>query len=349
MTNERRRRTAADAMTVVISEIARADPLHSAGVDALRQNFGARLKVLDVPPRSSGPQIRQAYARADILVTRRLAKDAPPIPNAGLLQVPASGFDLIEFARLPPGCRVCNLTEHGVGVGEFALAAMLEWTIGLGTKAHDFKAGSWSHGSAVNAPPHGELYGRTAAIFGFGHIGAAVATRSRAFGMRIEALTRDPSRCGSLVDRAYGPDGLAEFIDRADFLILACPLTEATRGLVDGPFLGRMKNTSVLINLARAEVIHEDALFEALQSRTIGGAILDVWWSYPSAEDPNPRPAARPFHELDTVMMTSHIASWTQGLVVRRWDAIARNIESYLSGVSLENCVFCAPTANPTR
>ena len=100
-----------------------------------------------------------------------------------------------------------------------------------------------------------------------------------------------------------------------------------------------MKPDAFLINIARGQVIDEDALYAALRDGRLGGAALDVWWQYPTAAEPNRRGSRHPFHELPNVIVTPHNSGWTSGMVRRRWDEIAENIRRFARGDSLINVV----------
>jgi phosphoglycerate dehydrogenase-like enzyme len=88
---------------------------------------------------------------------------------------------------------------------------------------------------------------------------------------------------------------------------------------------GLMKSTAFLINVSRAEIVDEDALYDALAERSIAGAALDVWYRYPRESGPTP-PATRPFHELPNVLMTPHVSGWTDGMLDARAKLITENI-----------------------
>jgi phosphoglycerate dehydrogenase-like enzyme len=335
---------AASAPLVVFHDMARTDEAdHERRVRALADRFGGRLRFLALARDAGVEAVRAAYADAEVLVTRRLAGGVP-LPALRLLQVPASGHDTLDLASVPPACVVCNVASHDIPIAEYVMAALLEWNIGLASVANAFRAGRWA-GSAAGSPPHGELHGRTLCLFGVGGVGRAIAARARAFGMRVEGYARSGRGDCADVDRWHGRDGLAAFLAAADFLVLACPLTDETRGLVDATFLAGLRPSAVLVNVARAAVVDEADLYDALHDGRLGGAIIDVWWTYPGPDDPAPRPAALPFHQLSNVLMTPHIASWSDAYVERRWEAIARNLERYLAGADLENVV--RPTAAP--
>ena len=95
----------------------------------------------------------------------------------------------------------------------------------------------------------------------------------------------------------------------------------------------------LLLSVARGPIAEEKALYRALRDGVIGGAALDTWWRYPSADDPAPRPSRYPFHELPNVIMTPHCSPRTDGTIERRSRDVARNIDRFVRGEPLENIV----------
>ena len=108
-----------------------------------------------------------------------------------------------------------------------------------------------------------------------------------------------------------------------------------------------MKDSAILINIARGDIVDEAALFAALSDRNIAGAALDVWWRYPDDDDPAPHPSRYPFSELSNVLMTPHVAAWTEGMLSRRWKMIAENLDRFASGAPLENVVRRPKSGGP--
>ena len=98
-----------------------------------------------------------------------------------------------------------------------------------------------------------------------------------------------------------------------------------------------MKQTAVIINVGRGAVIDEEALYDALHSQKIAGAIIDTWYQYPHAHNPDPLPAKKPFHTLPNIIMTPHMSGWTHGTISRRQQTIADNINRMASGTPLLN------------
>lgn len=116
---------------------------------------------------------------------------------------------------------------------------------------------------------------------------------------------RRPSDLRSIAAH-YPLDRLDALLAECDFVILSIVLTPETTGLIDARRLSLMRRDAVLVNLARGPVVDERALYEARTGGTIAGAVIDVWWRYRDATDPNPRLSADPFHALPNVTMTPH-------------------------------------------
>ena len=157
--------------------------------------------------------------------------------------------------------------------------------------------------------------------------------------MTVWATRRDPGRLEAEGLAFLGrPDALDEVLKVADYVAITLALTEATRGLIGERELRLMRPSAVLVNVARAEVIDEMALYRALAERRIGGAALDVWYRYPLEAGPT-LPAHQPFHELPNVLMTPHVAGWTEGTLEARARLIAENIQRTARGEPALNLI----------
>ena len=277
--------------------------------------------------------IAAQLAEVDVLVTMAFTREmAAAAKRLRLVQVPGAGLDRIDRSALPHGASLANAYGHETGIAEYVIGAMLAVGRGFCRLDAALREGRWESSWAVDAEPPPlapELAGRTLGILGYGRIGQCLARRARAFGMAISAIRRDPSRSDSAgaegLDFLGGPEGLDEVLRRADYLAITLTLSAATRGLLGARELGLMKPTALLINVARAEIIDEEALYQALSRRTIAGAALDVWYRYPAGPGPT-LPARRPFHELPNVLMTPHMSGWTEGMMDARAKVIAENI-----------------------
>jgi phosphoglycerate dehydrogenase-like enzyme len=150
--------------------------------------------------------------------------------------------------------------------------------------------------------------------------------------MNICAVRRDVRRSsGDEAAFLGGPEAIEEVLGRSDYALVSMPAAPDTIGSIDRRRLTLMKSTAFLINVARAEIIDENALYEALAERSIAGAALDVWYRYP-LKPGRAAPATRPFHELPNVLMTPHVAGWTDALLDTRAKLIAENIRRVACG-----------------
>jgi phosphoglycerate dehydrogenase-like enzyme len=297
-----------------------------------------RHEIVDLPREAaSTAQYDAAIAPDDVVVSLRYSRKDAEAPRFRLLHVPGAGLDGIDFATLPPGCGVCNVFEHETPIAEYVCAAMLEREIGINAMRSSFSADGWSNQYRARVQ-HGEISGKTLLLVGYGRIGQAIAKRARAFDMHVIAL--DPfATMDAHLDEMVKPDQLAQVLPRADYVALVCPLNDATRGMINASQLAIMKPDAVLINVSRAEIADEKALYEALSRGQIGGAVLDVWYQYPKGGDDQVAPSSMPFADLPNVVCTPHSAAWTRNLPTRRYTFIAGNIDRLVRGEPLRNVV----------
>jgi phosphoglycerate dehydrogenase-like enzyme len=270
----------------------------------------------------------------DVLVSMVFsARMARAAPRLRLVQVPGAGLDRIDRGALRPGTCLANAYGHEAGIAEHIIGAMIALTRSFGHLDARLRQGQWESQWAVGtaAPPlWPELAGKTLGILGFGHIGQALARRATAFdmqvcGVRRQAQTDVQRDVPGGISFIGGPERLDDVLRLADYLAITLSLSPATRNLIDDRRLRLMKPTAFLINVARAEICNEAALYRALASDRLAGAALDVWYQYPTSAEPTP-PATQPFHELRCIIMTPHVSGWTQGMLDARANLIADNI-----------------------
>jgi phosphoglycerate dehydrogenase-like enzyme len=277
----------------------------------------------------------------DILVTMAFTREmAAAADRLKLVQVPGAGLDRIDRGALPAGAALANAYGHEVGISEYVLGAMLALTRELGRLDAALRRGVWEGQWAIGVSPPApwpELAGKTLGILGYGRIGQCVARRARAFDMTVLAIRRSATASDGLAT-LYPPDALDEVLARADHLAITMPLTPETRGLLGARELASMKRPAILVNPARAEIVDEDALYQALGDRRIAGAALDVWYRYPSRSGAAP-PAHQPFHALPNVLMTPHISGWTEGMLNARAKLIAENVGRVARGEAPLNLI----------
>ena len=292
------------------------------------------------------PGIVSKLAAVDVLVSLGFTREmGAAAGRLKLVQVPGAGLDRIHRAALPQGAWLANVYGHETGIAEYVLGAMLALTRGFARIDAALRRGAWESQWAVGTPPPvpwPDLAGKTLGIVGYGRIGQGVARRARGFDMEILAIRRDVWRSADdELELLGGLDVLDEVLQRSDYVVLTLPLTPATRGLIGEAQLRAMKPRAVLVNVSRAEIVDEQALYHALAERRLSGAALDVWYRYPTDAAPT-LPARQPFHELDNVLMTPHVSGWTEGMLEARATLIAENIARVARGEPPVNQVSAA-------
>jgi phosphoglycerate dehydrogenase-like enzyme len=299
---------------------------------------GLRVEILDDPQQLM--RSPEAAADADILVTNQWRADYPPAPKVELVQSVATGVELIELAALPAGVAVCNAFGHESAIAEYVVMVMLAWRHRLFEISAEFREhASWRTSWVQGGAPHGEMRGSTLGIVGYGRVGREVARRVAPFGCRILAANRSEREPEPGVERIFPLAEIDRMLPECDTVALCTALGPKTTGLIDARRLSLMRPSAFLINIARGQIVDEDAIYSALRDRTIGGAALDVWWQYPNAAEPERRGSRHPFHELPNVIATPHNSGWTSGMVERRWNEIADNINRFVRGAPVINLV----------
>jgi phosphoglycerate dehydrogenase-like enzyme len=226
------------------------------------------------------------------------------------------------------------LTPEGttVGVAEHTVLLILALYKRLTFADAELRAGRWH----VNSLRMGsrELAGRRVGYVGMGRIGEAVAERLAAFattGLYHDPARRlDPAREAALGLR---PADLAELLEAAEIVTLHCPLTAATRHLIDARALARMRGDAILVNTSRGPLVDEAALAAALADGRIAGAALDVFES-------EPLPPTSPLLRAPNTVLTPHIAAGTRDAMRAKMRAIAANLRRFLAGEALANEVM---------
>ena len=274
--------------------------------------------------------------KADVIVGGGIPTEWPEVPNLKLFQIPWTGFDFTAPEKIPSGVPVANTFEHESCIAEYVLLGMLEWEIGLRHLDSEVRANGWGGYGPGIAPTHGEVRGKTLGVVGYGHIGHETAIRANAFGMRCIGIRRSAQPCPRELAWLGQTDRLDDLLAESDYVLIACDMNAETIGMINATRLSRMKPTGVIINVARGKIIDEDALFDALQAKRIGGAILDTWYNY-GAET---WPCNKPFQELQNVILSAHRSAVTEEMHDRRWRFVAAQCERISQGEAPLNVVF---------
>ncbi|TFU32228.1 C-terminal binding protein [Microbacterium paludicola] len=210
------------------------------------------------------------------------------------------GYDNVDLAAADElGVRVCNVPDYGVDtVADHAVSCLLALLRRTGPYTAAIRAQGWVTPGALG--PLRDFRDTTVGLIGTGRIGLSVAARLAPFGFRIVAFDpfADPDR---LAGAGITPVGLAELLEQAHAVSLHAPLTDATRHIIGGDNLARMRSDAVLANTSRGGLVDQEALAEALLGGRLAGAALDVF-------DPEPLPADARLREAENVILTPHAA-----------------------------------------
>ncbi|GAA2459859.1 D-2-hydroxyacid dehydrogenase [Actinomadura vinacea] len=179
---------------------------------------------------------------------------------------------------------------------------------------------------------HGELAGKTVGIVGMGKAGQDLAVKCHAFHMRVLGLRSRPEKGATRVEHMYGPTEIVEFAAACDFLFVAAPLVETTRGMIDESVFAAMKPSAFIVNVSRGEIIDEPAMLAAVTEGRIAGAGLD-------AHREEPLPENSPWWSLPNVVVTPHNGATTPQTVARGMDIFVENVNRYVTGGRLLNVV----------
>lgn len=310
------------------------DEERRAAVAAKAQGKFEPVVLQDLPPAMADA----AWSEAAILVSEGFAPELPEdlearAPDLRMIQVVLAGVNHIPFERIPRGVLLCgNAGAYNTSVAEHAMALLLAAAKDIPRFTEELRRGVFDQGR-MGRP----LEDATVLIAGMGGIGSEVARMCKAFRAHVIGLTRS-GKAVAPADEGGTLDDLRRLAARADFLVIALPMTRLTDSLVDATVLGSMKETAVLVNIARGRIVVEEDLFDHLKAHPDFRAALDVWWSYPPRGKAG-RPFTKPFHELPNVIMTPHNAFAIPAQRRRAMEHAVDNVLRFLRGERPRNVV----------
>ena len=247
------------------------------------------------------------------------------LPRLRWVQSIGAGVDrLVGVPGLPPAVTITRTrADFGRQIAEHCLGALLHHCGGWPRWAGQQAARVWERG------PRSLLLARRAGVLGLGGVGGEVASLLQAVGLEVWGLSAG-GRPHPACARVFGAGGMEEFLSGPDFVVIALPLTAATRGLLDAPRLAWLRHGSVLVNVARADIVDETELARALDEHRIAAAYLDVLWQ-------EPLPADSPWWSRENVFVTPHLAGVTETGALA--DEFGDNLRRYLAGEPLHQVV----------
>ena len=286
--------------------------------------------------------LRRAAQGCDVIVVRA------PLPDDIFVAAPTlvgavrhgAGVDMIPIdAATARGVLVANVPGvNAASVSEHVIGQMIRLARRGGPVAARLARGddrTWPEARAI-AEPGVELSGRTVGLVGHGHVGRAIARIcTQGFGMTALAFTRSGASGAAAEVRQVS---LADLLLHSDFVVLACPLTEQTRGLIGAPQFAAMRRGAFLINVARGPVVDEAAMLAALRSGHLAGAALDVFGV-------QPLPPGHAFWSMEHVLVSPHVAGLSEDSMWRMGQGAAQAVSDLLAGRVPPHCIN--PEAEP--
>jgi phosphoglycerate dehydrogenase-like enzyme len=298
-------------------------------VDRLRREFPA-IRFLHAEDEEAMVRL---ISTAEVAFTSRLTAQAFEAAAAlRWVHSPTAGVGSMLFPAMKASPVVMTNSSgmNAAAVAEHALLLMLAAVRRLPEALRAQGERRWAWNTLSGLPT---LQGRTLLIAGLGAVGCELARLASGIGMRVVGTRREiEAPLPEGVSEARSPSALPELLPGADIVVLAAPLTAATRGMIGAAELALMKPTAWLVNVARGKLVDERALVSALQQGEIAGAALDVVEHEPLAE-------SSPLWSLPNVLITPHVAGFREDYWEAATDLFAMNLRRYLAGERLANIV----------
>lgn len=277
-----------------------------------------------------GPRRPEPATYRVLVAGRPEDEDLDASPALETVVIPWAGLPPVtrERLRARPRLALHNLHHNAPPTAEMAVGLLVAAARGIVPADRALRQGDWRR--RYDTDQGVRLVGGTAVVLGYGAIGRRVGRALEALDMTVHGLRRGD-----------GIAGLEARLPQADVLVVCVPSTDETRGLLDARRLALLPAGALVVNVARGDVIDEDALYEALASGRLGGAGLDVWTRYPESEEARAStlPSARPFHELDHVVLSPHRAGHGRGTEAARARDLARLLDAAARGDAIPHRV----------
>lgn len=291
--------------------------------DAIRE----REPDLDLVHAEDDEAMLAAAPDAEVVVTSRIPDDLlEAAERLEWVQALSAGYDFIDLEALEQrGTALTTVSGiHAKPIGQQVMGYLLYFARRFDKAVAQQADREWDRYLA------GELGDATVGIVGVGAIGGQVAEYCQAFDAEVLGVKRDTSEVPDGVDELYGPAELNSVLEECDYLVIACPLTDETKGLIDAAALSTLDQNAVLVNIARGEIVDEAAMTEALRAGELRGAGLDVFSEEPLS-------AESPLWDMENVLVTPHTAGSTPHYWERAADLFVENLRRYRAGEDLRN------------
>jgi len=277
-------------------------------------------------------RVETAFFSGDVFpdYSRQFFSATRKAPRLKWLHVFNAGVDHPIYAEmLERGVRLTTSSgSASVAIAQTAIAALLALARGFPHWLTAQRRHEWTPLRAEAAPR--DLRGQTAVVLGLGRIGTEIARLAQALGLTVIGVRRGPRRPGDPADELHPPAALPALLARCDWLVITCPLTPETHGLIGAALIAKLPHAARIINVARGEIIDEPALIAALQRGRLAGAYLDVFAT-------EPLPPESPLWDLPNVIVTPHNAGAAAGNDERVLEIFLDNLARWHRGVALMN------------
>jgi len=287
-----------------------------------------RIADVDLIATPDEAEFRRALPSAEILVADRFPVDAlASAASLRWIQITIAGTEFLAPVREQIGHLIVTNGRgiHAAPIADYVLTAMTMLISDFPGLLRDQAAKRWQRRPVIALARH------TLGIVGMGAIGQEIGRRAAMCGMAVIGVRRRGAPLAGIT-KIYPPQEIHRFLARCDFVVLAVPVTDDTRGLIGATEFAAMKPTAFIINVARGAVIDEPAMVEALMRRTIAGACLDVFAVEPLPQD-------SPLWTMRNVIVTPHIAGMRADYGERFTDILVENLSLYSRHEMLRNVV----------
>jgi glycerate dehydrogenase len=296
--------------------------------ELMERVLGADAKVVYLSDLSSSSRAEQ-LAEADVLISAHIARELLPsefktLGGVKVLQMLSAGVDHVPFSNLPPNVVVLgNFGAYSQPIAEHIIAMILAACKNLLAQNEKLRRGVFDHDTENRM-----LRDSTCAILGFGGIGKAAAHLLRCFGVKIYAINTS-GKTDEEVEFIGTFKDLEFVLHSADIALLSLPLMNSTRGLIGKRELAWMKDTAILVNVARGAIIDEGALFEKLKAQPKFTAALEAWWNEPY--NSGEFRTNYPFFDLPNVLGCPHNSGIVAGAFYNGVRCAAENVKRWLN------------------
>lgn len=299
----------------------------------IKKNTNKLFEIIELDDYSEETIVARC-AEADVLlgsfVSDEIIKQAV---NLKLIQIPWTGLDAVDFSSLKNfQGTICNSHSNATAVAEFAIALTLDLVKKITYHDSLMRVGDLNRANGRVSLSSINLLNANIGIMGYGAIGSKIGKIVKAFGANVYSLSKK-HHFDSEISKSYLFSDCVSFINSVDIIICCLPLTEETKDFFNEQLFRQISNPLYIINISRAEIFNQKALYTALEHEVVSGYASDVWWSK-TDEKYN-------FLQLDNVVLSPHRAGYTNESLPHLDDVII-NLARLMNGDELINIVDVA-------